>query len=239
MQSTSRSPQRSSRALLRWSVAAAMIAAASGAHAAGDLSGYLVYGAGSPVHSGGTCVHTLEWQPSMRLGDCEPPAPKPVAAVQPAPKAEPVPVVEAPKPAPAPQAVPFRLSLDTLFDYDSTLLKPEGRAALDLLADQIANSNYQTVTITGYADPLGTPSYNQALSQRRAQVIAAYLAERGVDAAKVTASGAGSTEAAITLADCKSRGHAALVDCLQPDRFAEVTVTGTVQQAATSTGDTQ
>ena len=237
MQFPSRSPQRSSRALLRLSAAAAMIAAASGAHAAGDISGYLVYGAGSPVHSGGTCVHTLEWQPSMRLGDCEPPAPKPVAAVQPAPKAEPAPVVEAPRPAP--QAVPFRLSLDTLFDYDSTLLKPEGSAALDRLADQIANSNYQSVTITGHADPLGTPSYNQALSERRAQVIAAYLATRGVDAAKVSASGAGSTEAAITLADCKARRHAALVECLQPDRFAEVAVTGTVQQAATSAGDTQ
>jgi len=240
MQFPSRSTQRPPRTLLRWSAAAAMIALACGAHAADDVSGYLTYGAGQPVISSGKCVHSLEWQSGMQLADCEP---KPVQAAAPqpapAPAPEPAPVVEAPKPPPAPLVVPFRLSLDALFDFDSTTLKPEGRAALDLLAGQIADANYQSVQIVGHADPLGTASYNRALSERRAQVMAAYLAERGVDAAKISASGAGSADPQITLADCGRRPHAALIECLQPNRYAEVSVTGTVQQAATSTGDTK
>jgi OOP family OmpA-OmpF porin len=226
--------RRPSWALLRWSAAAAMIAAGTGAYAADDVAGYLTYGGGRPVTSSGQCVHTLEWQPGMQLADCEPKPP--VAA---APVVEVVEVVETPKAPPPPVVVPFRLSLDMLFDYDSAALKAGGRDALDALAAQIASSDYQNVQITGYADPIGTASYNQSLSERRAQVIAAYLAGRGVDAAKLAASGAGSVNASVTLEDCKGRRRAALIECLQPDRYADVTVTGTVQQAATSTGDTK
>jgi len=218
-------------------VATALLALSCAAHAADDISGYVVDGSRHPVRSGyGECVHTREWQPGMRFADCEP-QPQ-VAAPQLAPKPEPAPVVEAPKPAPVPQAVPFRLSLDSLFDYDSMALKPEGREALDRLASRIARADYQSVTITGHADPLGTPSYNRALSERRAQAIADYLAGRGIDAGKISVAGAGSEGATVTLADCKARRRAALIECLQPDRHAEVTVTGTVQQAA-STGETK
>jgi OOP family OmpA-OmpF porin len=170
----------------------------------------------------------------MQLADCEPKPP--VAA---APVVEVVEVVETPKAPPPPVVVPFRLSLDMLFDYDSAALKAGGRDALDALAAQIASSDYQNVQITGYADPIGTASYNQSLSERRAQVIAAYLAGRGIEAGKLSAVGAGSAEAVVKLEDCKGRRRAALIECLQPDRYADVTVTGTVQQAATSTGDTK
>ena len=47
-----------------------MIAVAAGAHAAGDVGGYLTYGAGAPVFSSGKCVHTLEWQRGMQLANC-------------------------------------------------------------------------------------------------------------------------------------------------------------------------
>jgi OmpA-OmpF porin, OOP family len=235
-----RSSQRPSRAALRWS-AAALIAIAPVAHAAagGDVSGYLTYEGGQPVISAGKCVHTLEWTPGMQLANCEPQAAKPAVASAPvaAPQPVPAPVVEAPKPVPQP--VPFKLSIDTLFDYDSVTLKPEGRAALDALADKIASSTYQSVQITGHADPLGTASYNQSLSERRAQVIGAYLAGRGLDASKISIIGVGSTEPAVALGNCKGTHGAALIRCLQPDRYTEVTVIGTVQQASTSTGDTK
>jgi OmpA-OmpF porin, OOP family len=235
MQFPNRSTRRPSWALLRWSAAAAMIAAGTGAYAADDVAGYLTYGAGLPVTSSGKCVRTLEWQPGMQLADCEP---KPPVAAAPVVEVQVV-EVEAPKAPPPPVVVPFRLSLDMLFDYDSTALKPEGRDALVALAEQIAKSDYQSVQITGYADPIGTASYNQSLSERRAQVIAAYLAGRGIDTGKLSAVGAGSAEPVVKLEDCKGRRRAALIDCLQPNRYADVTVTGTVQQAATSTGDTQ
>jgi OOP family OmpA-OmpF porin len=216
-------------------VATALLALSCGAHAADDISGYLLDSARQPVRSAsGACVHTRSWQRGMHFADCEP-QPQ-VAAAQPAPKPEPM--VEAPKPAPVPQAVPFRLSIDSLFDYDSTALKPEGREVLDYLASRIANADYQSVTVTGHADPLGTPSYNRALSERRARAIADYLAGRGIDAGKISVASAGSEGATVTLAGCKARRRAALIECLQPDRHAEVTVTGTVQQAA-STGETK
>jgi OOP family OmpA-OmpF porin len=233
----------SNRSSLRWCTAA-LIAIAPAAHAAAgdDLSGYLTYRADQPVYSYSQCVHTLEWTPGMQLANCEPQAAKPVAATVPVTPLQPALTEESVifvAPEPAVQTVAFRLSIDMLFDYDSLSLKPDGRAALDALADQIVSSAYQSAQITGHADPLGTASYNQSLSERRAQVIGAYLAGRGLDATRIAASGVGSREPAIAQNECNGSHGAALVQCLQPDRFAEVIVIGTVQQASTSTGDTK
>jgi OmpA-OmpF porin, OOP family len=140
---------------------------------------------------------------------------------------------------PQPQVAPFRLATGTLFDFDSATLRPQGRAALDMLAQKITDATYDRVQITGHADPIGTASYNRRLSERRAQAVAAHLAARGVNAAKLATSGMGSAAPAVFLANCKGKRGAAARQCLQRDRYAEIVVTGTSQQAFIETGEIQ
>jgi len=68
-----------------------------------------------------------------------------------------------------------------LFAYDSDALGADARANLYELAlslDEYDNSN---VLIVGHTDAKGSEAYNQALSERRAQAAARYLAEQGVE----------------------------------------------------------
>ena len=203
------------------------------ARAADDAAGYLTTPQGAPVTaSAGECVHTGEWTQGMRFANCEP---QPVKAeVAPAPVQAPEVVEEViivrEVIAVAP-AMPFTLSLDTLFDFDSATLKADADAALDALAQQIGQADYQTVDIVGHADRIGAPLYNQRLSERRAQAVRAYLATHGVDESKISFSGVGSSDPA-TGTQCNGLRGARLIACLQPDRYAEVTVVGTQSSAS-------
>jgi outer membrane protein OmpA-like peptidoglycan-associated protein len=187
-----------------------------------DASGYVVNHEGVPVRDrSGQCVHTHEWQKGMRFRNCEPApvveAPAPVVAHQEAP-------AETPAPAPVPQNVPFRVSMDAFFAFDKATLSAEGKAALDDLASRLAVTQYDTLTIVGHTDRIGTPQYNQKLSERRANAIAAYLAAHGIDESKIAASGVGESEAT---AQCTGVRGKRLIDCLQPDRNALLTAVGT------------
>jgi OOP family OmpA-OmpF porin len=173
----------------------------------------------------GQCVHTAEWARQMRFANCEP---RPVvAAVAPAPApqvTQEVVVVE--EAVAAPVAVPFKLSLDELFDFDSATLKADADASLDALAQRLAQAQYEAIGIVGHADRIGAAAYNQRLSEHRAQAVGAYLAQHGVDGAKISFSGVGSSDP-VTGTQCKGLRGARLIGCLQPDRFAEVSVAGT------------
>jgi OOP family OmpA-OmpF porin len=201
---------------------------------AAAADGYVTAGEdpGVPVRSRyGECVHDSEYRPDMRFADCEP---APVKAVEaPAPQAEPAPVVvEAPAPQPMPQNVPFRLASETFFDFDKATLTPEGQAALDDVASRLAVSQFDKVTVVGHTDRIGTAAYNQKLSERRARAMADYLIAKGVDAQKIETAGLGSQN---PTAQCSGLRGAKLIGCLQPDRYAELTTTGTevqVSQAA-------
>jgi len=206
------------------------------ARAADDTAGYLTTPQGAPVTaSAGECVHTGEWTQGMRFANCEP---QPVKAeVAPAPVEAPE-VVEEVVIVREAIAMPFTLSLDTLFDFDSATLKADADAALDALAQQIGRADYQKVDIVGHADRIGAPLYNQRLSERRAQAVRAYLAAHGVDESKISFSGVGSSDPA-TGTQCKGLRGARLIACLQPDRFAEVTVVGTQSSASQESHDLQ
>jgi len=174
----------------------------------------------------GECVHDGQWQSGMHYADCEPAAAVPVAAPAPAPKPEPVVEAPAPAPQPIPQNVPFRLATETFFDFDKAVLTPEGQAVLDDVAKRLGVSQYDSLSIVGHTDRIGTPQYNQKLSERRANAMRDYLVAKGVAPEKISTSGLGEAN---PTAQCTNLRGARLIACLQPDRFAEMTVAGTVQ----------
>src|SRR5258708_15985592 len=111
------------------------------------------------------------------------PAPQPEQPRQaPVVKPEPAP---APKPKPVAEKVTF--AADVLFDFDKSVVKPEGRSKLDDLANKVRSINLQGVIAIGHADAIGTDEYNQKLSVRRADAVKAYPASKGADTNRVYA----------------------------------------------------
>ena len=86
--------------------------------------------------------------------------------------------------------------------------------------------NAKTVTITGYADRLGSAAYNHALSTKRADVVRAYLQfENNLSYIQFTTLGKGSLVSSATTQACSNQlGRQALIDCLSPDRRVEINV---------------
>lgn len=110
------------------------------------------------------------------------------------------------------------LGADALFVFDRSGkqdLLPPGRAKLDALARDLRDMDVQRIHVTGHTDRLGEESYNQRLSQARAETVKAYLADQGVSAAAITTEGRGKRE---PVQECNLMGREALINCLQPNR---------------------
>jgi OmpA-OmpF porin, OOP family len=101
-----------------------------------------------------------------------------------------------PPPAPAPMAAPAPAparSYLVFFDWDKATLTPR---AQQIIAEAAANSTkvkYTQIQVNGYTDTSGTPQYNQGLSIRRAQAVAAELVKDGVPKAAIAIQGFGET----------------------------------------------
>ena len=119
---------------------------------------------------------------------------------------------------------------DPLFDFDQYSIGADARRKLDELIQQLKGIPYGEVITLGYADPIGTEAYNQKLSERRAASVTRYLVSNGIPADKIRVDARGETEEFATYKDCKRQGKQKLIDCLQPDRRVEVTVTTPKEQ---------
>ncbi len=64
------------------------------------------------------------------------------------------------------------------FMLDSYQLSPEAQVALDNLAAQIKDRNNFILEIQGFADAKGSDNYNHQLTEKRAEVVRRYLAEK-------------------------------------------------------------
>lgn len=110
-----------------------------------------------------------------------------------------VPTAPAPVVTAVAQPDQFILSSDALFAFgksDLAGLTAGGRRSLDHLISRIQNdySNVVRVHVTGHADPLGTPEFNQRLSVERADTVSQYLKRQGRLTAPITSEGRGDRE---------------------------------------------
>ncbi len=151
------------------------------------------------------------------------PTPAPAVVASPRPTPPPAP----PPPPPAPTRVTF--SADSLFDFDSAVIKPAGRVELDKLAADLRGVDFDNIQVVGHTDRIGSTAYNQRLSNERATAVKDYLVMSAIiDASQVTARGVASTQPVTTMAQCGNNlARPALIVCLAPDRRVEVEVSGT------------
>jgi len=80
---------------------------------------------------------------------------------------------------------------DVLFDTGKATLKPGATRDLDRLATALKDNPSTRVKIEGYTDSVGSDSYNQELSERRARAVADALQSRGVPADRYQIEGLG------------------------------------------------
>jgi OOP family OmpA-OmpF porin len=148
------------------------------------------------------CWRDANWTPATAAVGCDgalvqaapaaAPAPAPAAAPA-APAARPAPA-PAPAPAAAPQppaATKVTYAADAFFDFDKSVLKPEGKAKLDDLVGKVKDINLEVIIAVGHTDSVGTDAYNQKLSVRRAEAVKAYLVSKGIEKNRVYTEGKG------------------------------------------------
>ena len=158
-------------------------------------------GTGEYVWRNGTnelCWRDAFWTPATAAVGCDgalvraAAAPAPVAAPA-APAARPA--APAPAPAPAapqpPAATKVTYAADAFFDFDKSVLKPEGRAKLDDLVSKIRDISLEVIIAVGHTDSVGSDAYNQRLSVRRAEAVKAYLVSKGIERNRVYTEGKG------------------------------------------------
>jgi OOP family OmpA-OmpF porin len=134
--------------------------------------------------SSGDCVRTSSWNAELMTVECgaEPPAPE---------------VTSAPPPPPPPPVVTYEkttMSTTALFDFDSDVLREDGKVALKELGDSISakGASVVDIDIIGHTDSTGPAEYNQGLSERRAQAVADYItSESDIDPSIIDVSGEG------------------------------------------------
>jgi OOP family OmpA-OmpF porin len=175
-------------------------------------SGYALSGAtGQVVRAGvaGVCVRTGFWTPALATAECDPDL---------VPRAAPVPVPSAPAAKPKPVAEKITFAADVFFDFDKSIIKPEGRSKLDDLANKIRDINLEVIIAIGHTDSVGSDAYNQRLSVRRAEAVKAYLVSKGIEANRVYTEGKGEKQ---PIADNKT------ADGRAKNRRTEIEVIGT------------
>jgi outer membrane protein OmpA-like peptidoglycan-associated protein len=132
-------------------------------------------------------------------------------------------------PAAAPPAPPaatrYELSADALFafgKYGADDMLPKGRQELTEIAAKLHDAASVSIAVVGHTDRIGSEAANQLLSERRAQTVRSFLAEKGLTAASITAAGRGESE---PVAQCEEQPRQALIACLTPNRRVEISVT--------------
>ena len=180
-------------------------------------------GSGELVWKNGTnelCWRDANWTPATAAEGCDGALVKAAPAAAPAPAPAPAPAAAAPaapKPAPA-AASKVTYAADAFFDFDKSVLKPEGKAKLDDLISKVKDVNLEVIIAVGHTDSVGSDAYNQKLSVRRSEAVKAYLVSKGIEKNRVYTEGKGEKQ---PVADNKTKEGRA------KNRRVEIEVVGT------------
>jgi OOP family OmpA-OmpF porin len=123
------------------------------------------------------------------------------------------------------------------FPFNQAVLTPDSKQRLNSLAKTLKSErDVKEARVFGYADRIGTTSYNEKLSKKRAEAVRGYLLSQGYVNSRVTDTRwFGESEPKTNCPDSLKRAD--LIACLQKDRRVEVEIDyqpeGTSGQPAT------
>ena len=136
------------------------------------------------------CWRDANWTPATAAPGCDGAIVPAAAAVVPAVPAAVVPPAPAPV-APVVAATKVTYAADAFFDFNKSVIKPEGKAKLDDLISKIQGINLEVIIAVGHTDSVGSDAYNQKLSIRRSEAVKAYLVSKGIEKNRVYTEGKG------------------------------------------------
>jgi len=130
--------------------------------------------------------------------------------------------------APMPPKAAEPVTASVHFDFDRSVLRSGETPKLDELTAKFKGGGFVRIDAAGHADRIGADPYNLRLSEQRADAVRAYMLGKGVDAGSIHTEAKGEREA-VTGEACKKLGpekrkNRKLVECLQPDRRAQITL---------------
>jgi len=102
---------------------------------------------------------------------------------------------------------PKAIALQVNFENNSDTIKAESEAQIALFADFLKKYSNYSAKIIGYTDSRGSASYNQKLSEKRANAVVSDLVSRGVDAKQLSAVGKGENNPIADNATAKGRAQ--------------------------------
>jgi outer membrane receptor protein involved in Fe transport/outer membrane protein OmpA-like peptidoglycan-associated protein len=114
-----------------------------------------------------------------------------VAAPIPAPPAAPV----------VPPHVELQRQFQVFFDFDKSEISAAAAKVIQAAADAVKAGGVAHLTVTGHTDTVGTASYNQGLSERRAAAVKRQLVLDGVADSEIATVGAGKSGLLVPTAD--------------------------------------
>jgi OOP family OmpA-OmpF porin len=197
-----------------------------------DKEGYLIDSRGNVVRNNyNECWRTGYWTPAMAIPECDPglikkKEPEKVVEAAPEPVAAPAPVVVGPE---KPAFEKITLQAETLFAFDKAVIHSEGKQHLndEVVTKMKQYPQVEAILVTGHADRIGTDSYNQNLSQRRADAVKSYLVSQGIEGSRIQTAAKGESDPVVSCSEIKGKEtgkNKKLVDCLQPNRRVVVEV---------------
>lgn len=105
------------------------------------------------------------------------------------------------------------------FDFNSSKLTKQAKITLNKLLKTLQNKHIEAVTIAGFADAVGSDSYNLRLSEKRAQAVQSYLKANGFHHSNTDMRALGKSEASTK---CKALKGEKLHACMQEDRRVDI-----------------
>jgi len=86
------------------------------------------------------------------------------------------------------------IASDATFDFDSARLKPDARSTYDRISEVVRDFDKTVIHVVGHTDSTGSTTYNQGLSERRAEAVALHMRTQGVDGNRLVIEGRGESE---------------------------------------------
>jgi outer membrane protein OmpA-like peptidoglycan-associated protein len=91
------------------------------------------------------------------------------------------------------EGIVVEFSSNVLFGFDKTLLSYDAKSNLDKLVTVLNEYKDTDIELQGHTDSKGSESYNQDLSEKRAETVSGYLGAKGINESRMNIKGFGET----------------------------------------------
>jgi len=122
--------------------------------------------------------------------------------------------------APTPKRDSLIVLGEVLFEVNSYKLKPDLYPELDSLVSFMKSNPSTKIEISGHTDATGNEAHNRRLSENRADAVAEYIVDKGIETSRVSFNGFGSSKPIASNNDPKGRRKNRRVEILIHNRDA-------------------